>query len=254
MFKPRLFAAAIGALGVIALPVVAGAQANMAGQAAALPQVAPMSGMFGGGNGGSTGSHADIEQQMKAAQRGLNDVDPKVRVEALRKLRDIKDPEANMLLLQSLSDPDARVKIKAIDLLGARQVNDAVPLLSQLLFLRSVEPAVKLHVAAALGRIGDSRGAKPIIEYVGETSDERSRGTAIYALGEIGDPSAIDVLSTAATEDPSPIVRHLAQEAIEKINGELPSSHPIKTAKLLVPTDQKLAKLREMDAKLNSFR
>ncbi len=108
-----------------------------------------------------------------------------------------------------------------------------------------------MHIAAALGRIGDSRGAKPLIQYLYEASDERSRGTAVFALGEIGDRSATDVLTTAATEDPSPTVRRLAQEAIQKIDGEIPSSHPVTTAKAMVPTDQKLAKMRELDRELN---
>jgi HEAT repeat protein len=251
MSRPGLLASFMGVVTLLALPALAHAQYGGApgGPPAA---VNPLGQMMNAGPGiAPQNTHSDTEHALKDTERGLNDVDPKVRVEALRKLRDVSDPRATSLLIQSLSDPDARVKIKAIDLLGSRQATEAVPYLSQLLFLRSVEPAVKLHVAAALGRIGDTRGAEPVIEYIKETTDERSRGTAVYALGEIGDPSAMDVLSTAATEDPSPMVRHLAQEAIEKIDGELPSSHPVKTANNMVPTDQRLSKLRQMDAELN---
>lgn len=204
-------------------------------------------------NNNSHKTHSELEHELKSAQKGLNDVDPKVRVEALRKLRDVPDEEANLLLIQSLSDPDARVKIKAIDLLGARQVKQAVPALSQLLFLRSIEPIVKLHVAAALGRIADPRGVKPILEYLGEKPGVRGRGTAVYALGEIGDPSAMAALANAATEDPSPVVRHLASQAMEEIDGELPAVHPKKVAEGRIPTDQRLAKLRKMDAQLDRY-
>jgi HEAT repeat protein len=122
----------------------------------------------------------------------------------------------------------------------------------QFLFLRSTEPVVKMHVAAALGRIGDARAAKPLIQFLYEATDENSRGTAVFALGEIGDHSANDVLTTAATEDPSPTVRRLAQQAIQKINGEIPTGHPVTTAKQqMVPTDQRLSKLRELDQQLN---
>ncbi len=61
-----------------------------------------------------------------------------------------------------------------------------------------------------------------------------------------------NVLTTAATEDPSPTVRRLAQQAIQKINGEIPSSHPVTTAKeQMIPTDQRLSKLRKLDQEMN---
>ncbi len=81
-----------------------------------------------------------------------------MRVSELEKLRNLQDPEVNQILITSLSDPDVRVKIKAIDILGAREANDAVPPISSMLFLRSTEPIVKLHLVAALGRIGDAQG------------------------------------------------------------------------------------------------
>ena len=47
-------------------------------------------------------------------------------------------------------------------------------------------------------------------------------------------------------------MRRLAQQAIQKINGEIPTGHPVTTAKQqMVPTDQRLSKLRELDQQLN---
>jgi HEAT repeat protein len=204
-------------------------------------------------NNNRASERTTTQHDLKSAEAGLGDADPRVRVEALRKLRNVKDPQADFLLIRSISDPDTRVRVKAIDILGSRDNKDAVEPMCQLLFLRSTEPVVKMHIAAALGRIGDERAAKPLIQYLYEASDERSRGTAVFALGEIGDRSATDVLTTAATEDPSSTVRRLAQQAIQKINGEIPSSHPVTTAKeQAVPTDQKLSKLRELDRQLNN--
>jgi hypothetical protein len=162
---------------------------------------------------------------------------------------DLKSAEAGL----GDVDPDTRVKVKAIDILGSRSNAQAVPTMCQYLFLRSTEPVVKMHIAAALGQIGDSRGAQPLIEYLDESTDERSRGTAVYALGEIGDPSANEVLTTAASEDPSPTVRRLAREAIQKIDGEIPTNHTVKTAKQqqMIPTDQRLSKIRQMDQEMN---
>ena len=69
----------------------------------------------------------------------------------------------------------------------ARQIGtDAVPPMSTMLFLRSTEPIVKLHLVAALGRIGDSQGTLPIMQYLGEDQDERGRGTVVLRLVKSG--------------------------------------------------------------------
>ena len=97
--------------------------------------------------------------------------------------------------------------------------------MSQELFLRETPAVEKLHLVAALGRIGDQRGSMPIVNYLKETDDSDSRGTAVFAIGEMADPSANDELIQIVSNDPSPMVRKLAQEAIEKIDGELPNRH-----------------------------
>jgi HEAT repeat protein len=198
---------------------------------------------------------------IKDVKVGLKDADPNVRVQELKKLRALQDPEVNQILMNTLSDPDIRVKIKAVDLLGARQANEGVPPMSQMLFLRSTEPLLKLHAAAALGRIGDARGTLPVMEYLQEEAasgdDDRARGTAVFALGEIGSDKSNDLLSQVVAHDKSDMVRRLAQEAIEKIDGELPSQHSTEIAaqkaKVVEPTDEKLAKLREFDQKLQEM-
>ncbi|HKV55246.1 MAG TPA: HEAT repeat domain-containing protein [Candidatus Binataceae bacterium] len=200
--------------------------------------------------------HSESDDQLiKEAKKRFADADPRVRVEGLEKLRYVSNaPDANEILFRGLNDVDVRVRIKAIDVLGARGVNDAVGLMAQELFLRETPAVEKLHLVAALGRIGDSRGTLPILEYVDEVDDEDSRGTAIFALGEIGDPHADDKLIQIVQNDKSEMVRKLAQEALEKIDGELPNRHQEELAaqrdKALEPTDQKLSQLRAMDAAL----
>lgn len=195
----------------------------------------------------------DVET-IKEAKRKIADADPRVRADGLEKLRNCADTaEVSELLFRGFNDADVRVRIKAIDVLGARGNEDAVSLMSQSLFLRQTPPVEKLHLVAALGRVGDSRGALPVIEYLKETEDPASRGTAVFALGEIGDPVADDLLIQTVSSDPSALVRKLAQEAIEKIDGELPNHHQEELAaervKALQPTDERLSKLREMDQK-----
>jgi HEAT repeat protein len=191
---------------------------------------------------------------IKDVKLGLKDADPNVRVSELNKVRYLQDPEVNQILMQSLSDPDIRVKMKAIDILGAREANVAVSPMDSMLFLRSTEPIVKLHLIAALGRIGDAQAALPVMQYLEVEQDERGRGTAVFALGEIGSDKAGPLLNQVIAQDQSPMVRRLAQEALQKIGGELPTEHKKEVAadanKDLQPTDQKLAKLREFDKKM----
>jgi HEAT repeat protein len=191
---------------------------------------------------------------IKDVKLGLKDADPTVRVTELERLRFLQDPEVNQILTNSISDPDVRVKIKAIDILGAREANDAVTPMSTMLFLRSTEPIVKLHLVAALGRIGDTQGVLPVMQYLGEDQDERGRGTAVFALGEIGSDKATSLLNAVVAQDQSPMVRRLAKEALQKVSGEMPTERAKTVAeastKANQPTDQKLAKLREMDKKM----
>jgi hypothetical protein len=207
-----------------------------------------------GQKGQETKSPDQLEQD---AKKGMGDADPRVRAEALDKLRGVNDPKAQEILIEGLTDSDIRVKIRAIDILGAQQATLAVPLMTQQLFLRETQPVVKLHIVAALGRIGDSRGTLPIVGYLKEAPDDSARGTAVFALGEIGDPHATDILVQTVTNDKNPMVRKLAQESLEKIDGELPTVHSeeqtAQSDSRLIPTDQRLSKMREVDREMQKL-
>jgi len=249
---------AIFALGVaLAVPHLAFAQYGGQGLGSAL-SASPMSHQGQVKPGVDDMTNRAMEETpfkiIKDVKLGLKDADPAARVSELIKLRYLQDPEVNQILMNSMSDPDARVKIKAIDILGAREANESVTPMSSMLFLRSTEPIVKLHLVAALGRIGDAQGAVPVMQYLGQDQDERGRGTAVFALGEIGSDKAVPLLNTVIAEDQSQIVRRLAQEALQKVNGQMPTERAKTAAKDSIkenePTDQKLAKLREMDKKM----
>ncbi|MGH7814805.1 MAG: HEAT repeat domain-containing protein [Candidatus Binataceae bacterium] len=206
-----------------------------------------------------TASRAQTETPFKIikdVKLGLKDADPLARVGELKKLRYLKGPEADGILIRSMTDPDMRVKIKAIDILGARGANAAVQPMSSLLFLRTTEPIVKLHLVAALGRIGDANGALAVMQYLEEPHNAQERGTAVFALGEIASGKAAPLLDRVIAQDRSEMVQRLAREALEKINGDLPTERYRKVASakgnMPVPTDQKLAKLRAMDQKLQA--
>jgi HEAT repeats len=210
--------------------------------------------MQGGQKGQETKSPDQLETD---AKKGMSDADPRVRAEALDKLRGVNEPKAQEILIQGLTDPDIRVKIRAIDILGAQQATLAVPLMTQQLFLRETQAVVKLHIVAALGRIGDSRGTLPVVGYLKQAPDDAARGTAVFALGEIGDPHATDILVQTVTNDKNPMVRKLAQESLEKIDGELPTVHSeqqtAQSDSRLIPTDQRLSRMREVDREMQKL-
>src|ERR1022692_3625204 len=264
MFTPRLALAAAIVISMATIPGIVHAQYGGSGMGSALSSD-PMSHQ-GHMNAGIDDVTKRQESEkpfkiIKDVKLGLKDADPNVRVQELKKLRTLQDPEVNKIIIDSLADPDIRVKIKAVDLLGARQANEGVGPIGQMLFLRSTEPLVKLHATAALGRTGDARGTMPVMQYLQEETetgdDERARGTAVFALGEIGNDRSNEMLSQIVANDKSDMVRKLAQEAIEKIDGELPSQHSTQLAadraRMVQPTDEKLSKLRAFDAKLQEM-
>jgi HEAT repeat protein len=250
MAKGRALIAVIVLAGAFAQPLPAFAQAGYTGPSRSntllqnLETVGP----------GTQAGKAD-DDLIKQAKARFTDADPRVRVEGLEKLRYVNNQtDSTEILDRGLNDVDVRVRIKAIDVLGARGVNDVVPLMAQRLFLRQTPAIEKLHLVAALGRIGDARGTLPILEYLDEATDQDSRGTAVFALGEIGDPEANDKLIQIVQNDRNAMVRRLAQEALEKIDGELPNHRQqemeARRKKELEPTDEKLSQLRALDTQL----
>ena len=149
--------------------------------------------------------------------RQMNSDDPLERLEGVRSLAQSTDPAAVPYLVQALGDSDMRVKAKAIDACGTARAADATPVLIQMLFLRGTSPEVEQRILAALGKIGDQRSSASIVEFLGRDADHATRGTAIYALGDIADPSTLDFLDKLAGEEPHPTLKRLAREAAAKV-------------------------------------
>jgi len=143
--------------------------------------------------------------------------DPGERLEAITGFGSVQDPKAVEYLLTAANDPDPRIRVKAIDVLGQVQAKEAVPLLVQRLFMRDTDLGTKQRCLASLGRIGDRRATKPILDFLSRDIDTAVRGNAIYALGDIGDPSALPALEQIAQHDDDATLRGLATEAIRRI-------------------------------------
>jgi len=149
--------------------------------------------------------------------RKMNSKDIDDRLQGISSLGESHDQKAVEYLLQALGDEDMRIKAKAIDALGDMRATEATPVLIQQLFLRGSAPSYKRRILAALGKIGDPRSAQSIVEFLHRDLDDDTRGTAIYALGDIGSPDAVEKLDQIAATSTNPTVQRLAREATMKV-------------------------------------
>jgi HEAT repeat protein len=156
-------------------------------------------------------------QKLDENVRKWKSEDPDERLEAVTGFGSVQDPKAVEYLLAAASDPDTRIRVKAIDVLGQTQAKEAVPLLVQRLFMRDTDIGTKQRCLASLGKIGDPRATKPILDFLSRDVETPVRGNAIFALGDIGDPTALPALEQIAQNGSDPMLRGLATDAIRRI-------------------------------------
>lgn len=161
------------------------------------------------------GSIASIDEYVRRLESG----DADERLGAVRSLGESKDEKAVEYLVMAVGDQDVRVRAKAIDMLGHMRASEATPTLIQYLFLRTTDPQMKSLILAALGKIGDERASKPIVEFLQRDLDNQTKGTAIFALGEIGSSDSEEVLGTVVQSNQDRTLRRLANEALAKVKN-----------------------------------
>lgn len=187
-----------------------------------------MGGSMGGGMGGGMGGQqpggpppggggGGGEDEAEQFSAELRHEDPTIRLFAVKQLAQSKDEKAVEYLVEACSDEDNRVRVKAIDSLGTMRASGATSSLVQMLYLRESEPWLKQRVLVALGKIGDPRAARPIGDLMSRESDRRTVGTAVFALGAIGDPDSVPGLEKIAETSEDPDIKRLANDAIAKI-------------------------------------
>ncbi len=154
--------------------------------------------------------------------RRLNDEDANKRFDAVKSFGDSGDPKANAYLMQAVGDPDPRIQSKAVDYLGKIRATDSTLFLIQRLFMNGTNEALRHRILLALGKIGDSRASRPILDFVERDVDPDIRGTGIYAIGVIGDLSIHDDLTAFRDRETDPRLKRLADEALAKISSRQP--------------------------------
>jgi HEAT repeat protein len=159
------------------------------------------------------------QQKLDEAIRKFTGEDVQERLEGVEGLgENSEDPKAIEYLIRGAADADMSVRVKSIDVVGTVKVKAAVPLLVQQLFMRDTSLATKQHILAALGRIGDPHATKPILDFLARDVDPAVRASAVYALGDIGDRTALPALEKLAKETSDENFRGLTQAAIKRIH------------------------------------
>ena len=120
------------------------------------------------------------------------------------------DEPIDMLLdyVDTDSDPHLqRVTMKTLGEIGGPEA--AEPVAQQLV---AEDPEVRSAAARALGMIGDPRAIEPLAEVLDADEAQTVRGSAAWALVEIGTQEALEVVGAYA-EDPSFLVESEAKKA-----------------------------------------
>ncbi len=120
-------------------------------------------------------------------------------------------------LTEQLQSKEAVVRATAARRLGELQAVNALTLLTRALTDPSAQ--VRQEAARALGRLHRSEAVPALLTALKKDSDKNVRFYAAWALGEIKDPRAVDVL-LQALNDPEWTVRNQAAWALHELHDE----------------------------------
>ncbi|MFT5585528.1 MAG: HEAT repeat protein [Cognaticolwellia sp.] len=127
--------------------------------------------------------------------QGLGSGNPAVRGDMMDLAKNVQDPLISQGLVGALDDRSADLRVRALVALAEQEDLTVVPAVAEAL----LDSDLRVQVAAAecLGRLGDPAGAPALLAYV--ESQKLPPLNAIWALGQIGDASAIPVLAGLRT-------------------------------------------------------
>jgi hypothetical protein len=146
----------------------------------------------------------------------VDDPSPLVREASAKALQRLNSQGPNGELASAMLDSSESVRLAALR--SAQHINVFTGVESVLGLIGDESAAVRRAAAEALGsmRVGDAVGGLMAVATPGVEADPAVRQRAIWALGQIGDPAALDVVS-AALEDADPFVRDAATAALRRL-------------------------------------
>jgi HEAT repeat protein len=147
---------------------------------------------------------------------GLASENPTTREDMARAAGSIHHAKVVTALIEALDDPSPDVRKNAVESLAALKAIDAVPSLCELVGGDPSE-AVQRAAVASLARLGDPRAVPVLVAHL-EANRSSPPLDAIWALGEIGDPGAVAILSELRKSS-DVYVAYNATHALERIKG-----------------------------------
>ena len=145
------------------------------------------------------------------AAAGRTSLTAEARLAAVRALGMIGHPAGRAGVVTGLTDADAGVRLTALDAWPRlRDVSDAAPVVA---LLTDADARVRAAAAGVIGGERDASGRAGLEAVLASDADANARRNPAWALGQIGDAASRAAL-TAATTDPSPLVRSTAKAAL----------------------------------------
>ncbi|PSR16584.1 phycocyanin alpha phycocyanobilin lyase, partial [filamentous cyanobacterium CCP3] len=159
------------------------------------------------------------EEAFELVQLAANDGNARVRYAAISQISSLGQQDVatvEPLLLRSLtSDPEPDVQAAAADTIGGLKLKSAYPELAAL-YHSTEEWLVKFSIVAALGELGEP-SAFELLQEALDSENELIATAAIGALGELGDRRALPLLLNH-TSHPDWQVRHRLVQALAQFS------------------------------------
>ncbi|MBD2100505.1 phycobilisome degradation protein NblB [Leptolyngbya sp. FACHB-261] len=162
----------------------------------------------------------ELAPAFELAYTASQDTNTRVRYAALSQMDTLGPqdlPRALELLRDRLlNDPEADVRAAAADCLGALKQPEVLDELCQV-YERENEWLVQVSLIAALGELGDPKAIHLLTKALASDTD-LVRTAAVGALGELGNPEAVPLLVPFA-QDPDWQMRYRVVQALGRLGG-----------------------------------
>jgi len=152
---------------------------------------------------------------------GLQSPNPAVREDMVKIARNASGDKVVQSLIDVLEDPAPDIRREAIDSLVKLDSVDAVPAL--VARLEDEDVLVRRAAVDALGALADSRATEPLVAHIEGLLQASVKDptiqiplNAIWALGNIGDNKALDVLSRLR-DSTDPYISYNANWALRQL-------------------------------------
>ncbi|WP_420266605.1 HEAT repeat domain-containing protein [Candidatus Magnetominusculus dajiuhuensis] len=146
----------------------------------------------------------------------LSDTSLSLRIQAVRALAVLKDPECVVPLTQLLAEDDTLLKRAVLEALAAIGDKRAAPAVLNL--LKDVDLVIRQKSTECVIQLADASIVPDIIKLMRD-KDVNVRRCAVDVLNNVRDPSTADTL-VAAMKDSDWWVRQIATDALAEVKGE----------------------------------